>query len=121
MTDRSLVLKPGGMVLLTTPNVAYFGNLCRLACGKSIFPNLKESHIYSKSEWRPHYRVYSAEEISTLMTDGGFVEQHHYMIDNKDDTMRALNWKEKIKMLIIRAGFIIPYFRNQYIGIFRKK
>lgn len=120
IAQAARVLKPGGKLLLTTPNVSYFGNICRLACGKSIFPNLQESHFYLKSEWRAHMRVYDASEIRTLMADGGLEEVRHYMIDNKDDNRRTQTFAGKSKMLFIRLSYIIPYFRNQYMGIFKK-
>ena len=120
IAQAARVLKPGGKLLLTTPNVSYFGNICRLICGKSIFPNLHESHFYLKSEWRAHMRVYDASEIKTLMADGGLEEIRHYMIDNKDDVRRTQTFSGKLKMLLIRLSYIIPYFRNQYMGIFKK-
>ena len=120
IAQTARILKPGGKLLLTTPNISYFGNICRLFCGKSIFPSLPESHIYLKSEWRAHMRVYDASEIKTLMAEGGFEEVRHYMIDNKDDARRKQTFSGRLKMFFIRRSYIIPYFRNQYIGIFKK-
>lgn len=120
ISQSARVLKPGGRLLLTTPNVSYFGNICRLVCGKSIFPNLHESHFYLKSEWRAHMRVYDASEIRTLMADGGLEEVKHYMIDNKDDYRRTQTFSIRLKMFFIRMSYIIPYFRNQYMGVFKK-
>jgi SAM-dependent methyltransferase len=120
ITQAARVLSTGGTLLITTPNVSYFGNICRLACGRSIFPSLPESHIYQKSEWRAHMRVYDASEIKNLMSDGGLEEVKHYMIDSKDDARRVQTFSARLKMFFIRLSYIIPYFRNQYIGLFKK-
>ncbi len=120
MIQCNISLQIGGILILTTPNISYFGNICRLLLGKSNHETLTTSHIYMKNDWRPHFRVYCKEEIEYLLTDGNFNICKSYFIDNKEDKHTKSSFLLKLKMLIIRFTFIIPHFRNQYIGVFEK-
>lgn len=77
------------------------------------------SHIYLKSDWRPHIRVYDRYELKKLFEDAGFTENEVYMLDNRENCFTNSR-NIKLKMFLIRLFFIFPRFRNQYIGIFKK-
>lgn len=113
------ILGENGIVILTTPNICYFGNVCRLLLGKSIHESLKDSHIYLKSNWRPHMRVYASDEIKSLFVDAGFVEYAVYLMDNQEGRF-ITNWKIRLKLFFIGLAGVIPRFRNQYVGVFKK-
>lgn len=118
--ETSRILKPGGILILSTPNICYAGNILRLIAGKSIHEELKTSHIFMDNDWRPHMRVYDRNEIKTLLSEA-FTEEDVTIIDNKEDRfLSKMEIKMKIKMFLIRMFYIFPRFRNQYIGVFRK-
>lgn len=65
------VLKPGGFLVLTTPNVARRENVCRLLEGENIYDPYSRYGIYGR-----HNREYTTKELRELLTNVGFqVEQ----------------------------------------------
>lgn len=61
------VLKPGGWLLLTTPNVTRYENITRLASGWGIGDQYSGYGPYGR-----HNREYSLEEIRSLLDGQGF-------------------------------------------------
>ncbi|HVQ36648.1 MAG TPA: methyltransferase domain-containing protein [Pyrinomonadaceae bacterium] len=65
------VLKPGGYLLLTTPNVLRWGNVFSLIKGRNINDSYHGNGIYGR-----HNREYSMDEVSQLLVANGFsIEQ----------------------------------------------
>jgi 2-polyprenyl-3-methyl-5-hydroxy-6-metoxy-1,4-benzoquinol methylase len=60
------VLKPGGTLLLDTPNLAYLYNRQRLARGESIFPPV-EIQYFTEIPFEGHHREYTPDEIRWLV------------------------------------------------------
>jgi SAM-dependent methyltransferase len=74
------VLKPGGIVLITTPNALRLGSRIRLLMGHNIFADLK--NLCWGDPYSAHYREYSLSEVAKLLQWGGFgviVQQAKYM------------------------------------------
>lgn len=121
ISEVSRVLKVGGRLVLTTPNLSYFGNVCRLLNGKSVFEELERSHIFYHSEWRPHERVYTAEELNSLMERGKLKNRMVRYIDNHYETYQKRTLSMFLHQSFIRMFYFIPRFRPQYIGVFEKE
>ena len=121
ISEVSRVLKVGGRLVLTTPNLSYFGNVCRLLNGKSVFEELERSHIFYHSEWRPHERVYTAEELNSLMKRGKLKNRMVCYIDNHYETYQKRTLSMFLHQSFIRMFYFIPRFRPQYIGVFEKE
>ncbi len=119
ISEISRVLKADGILILTTPNLSYFGNVCRLLCGKSVWPLLRDSHLFFDSDWRPHERIYTASEIEELFRHGSMVCIKKIYMDNHYDRYERLSFPARLKQIFIRCFYWIPYFRPQYIGVFR--
>ncbi len=64
------VLRPGGFLVLTTPNSAELGLRVRALLGKGCYPPL--DLFYGESpEWR-HHREYTLSEVKALLSHVGF-------------------------------------------------
>lgn len=61
------VLKPGGFLVLTTPNVGRWENVCRMASGENIYDPYSRYGIYGR-----HNREYTPKELQELLTSVGF-------------------------------------------------
>lgn len=73
------VLRPNGKLLVTTPNVARFGNLIAIADGRSIYDPYSGFGPYGR-----HNREYSMEELLHLLRFCGFVEEQSFTADAHD-------------------------------------
>jgi len=65
------VLKPGGSLLITTPNAVRLGQRIRFLMGKNIFADLKE--LCLGDAYSVHYREYTLDEVTQLLEWGDFV------------------------------------------------
>ncbi|HWR02665.1 MAG TPA: class I SAM-dependent methyltransferase [Humidesulfovibrio sp.] len=69
------VLKPGGFVIIDTPNIAYLYNRERLMRGESIFPQI--SHQFDcPLPFEGHHREYSLSEVLWMLKRVGFNPVH---------------------------------------------
>jgi SAM-dependent methyltransferase len=59
------VLKPGGLLIITTPNLFRLNNRIKFCLRKSIYDDIKKEEII-------HYREYSSSEIKYLLREAGF-------------------------------------------------
>jgi 2-polyprenyl-3-methyl-5-hydroxy-6-metoxy-1,4-benzoquinol methylase len=65
------ILKPGGLLLLDTPNLAYIYNRQKLARGQSIFSPIS-SQYYTELPFEGHHREYTVDEIRWMFERAGF-------------------------------------------------
>jgi len=73
------VLRPNGKLLVTTPNVARFGNLIAIAEGRSIYDPYSGFGAYGR-----HNREYSMPELLHLLKFCGFIEEASFTADAHD-------------------------------------
>jgi len=64
------VLKPGGCLVIDTPNHAYLYNRQRLARGESVMAHLP-AQFYSDPPFEGHHREYTAAEIAWMLEQSG--------------------------------------------------
>jgi SAM-dependent methyltransferase len=70
------VLKPGGKLILTTPNVARLENVSRLVAGANIYDPYSGYGPYGR-----HNREYTRHELVQLLEFEGFDAAHHFTAD----------------------------------------
>jgi len=109
LKEAKRVLKPGGCLLITTPNAIRLQNLILLAWGKNIyFPveQLKQD-IYFR-----HNREYTANELKKVLTEIGFEVKAEYFIGypptrkrNKTDrlVMKMVKWANYLVTLVWKS------------------
>lgn len=117
-TEAKRLLRKGGHFILTTPNVSYAGNIARLVLGKTCLQSLDEYFTSLNTSWRPHYRIYSAEELRRLAADVGMVMLKIDYLNNHEERYYSspiIRWKCWLLGLI----GVFPRYRNTLVGIFQ--
>ena len=67
------VLRPGGVLIIDTPNQAYIFNRWRLDKGQSIYAPLPQQ-FHTPPPFEGHHREYTIDEIEWMLQEVGFVD-----------------------------------------------
>jgi 2-polyprenyl-3-methyl-5-hydroxy-6-metoxy-1,4-benzoquinol methylase len=63
-------VRPGGLLLLDTPNVARYWNRRAIERGETIFQPLKDQY-HCEPPWEGHHREYTADELRWMLEEVG--------------------------------------------------
>lgn len=124
LQETSRSLKPGGLMLLTTPNVSNIGAIVRLLRGESNYERLERSPMFlAEDEWRGHIRFYSKAEMRWLADRYGFdlIDHCYYHDDYPLSALRHRDAKAVVNRWIRRAFGIVPWFRGGHIMMWRRR
>jgi 2-polyprenyl-3-methyl-5-hydroxy-6-metoxy-1,4-benzoquinol methylase len=66
-------VRPGGLLLLDTPNVARYWNRRALERGETIFQPIEDQFL-SEPPWEGHHREYTADELKWMLEHIGCEE-----------------------------------------------
>ena len=107
------LLKPGGCIIITTPNVTRIGNVFKLLSGRSNYDRL--SPIGSQDphdEWRHHFHEYELKELVNILSKQGFLITHkaHYNDHNTEFVVKG--WKQRMIDLAKVPFYLVPHLRN---------
>ena len=102
MTEQRRILRPGGYLILTTPNSARLANLVRLIRGKNVADGYSPHGIYGR-----HNREFTFPEVIDLLKRHSFeiVESHvrniypHPLKSRLIQSLRPTVWFEHIFVL----------------------
>jgi SAM-dependent methyltransferase len=73
LSEMQRVLAPGGVIVLSTPNLAQFRNRIKLLQGKSVnWPLDGAKRFFAKPVHMRHNREYTAKEVCFLLREAGF-------------------------------------------------
>jgi hypothetical protein len=70
------VLRPGGTVIVTTPNVARLENVARLIAGENLYDPYSGYGAYGR-----HNREYTLAELRQLLEHAGFMAETAFSAD----------------------------------------
>jgi len=86
------VLKPGGRVLISTPNITRFDNIVKLVDGRNVF---QQYHLGSPHKGSRHLREYTLDELRELVGGCGFEIERSDAVDlypPQSARKRAVYW-----------------------------
>jgi len=110
-------LRPGGVFIVSTDNIADIGNVLNLMTGKTINQPLLQSHVYKNSlTSRKHVRIYTDYELHYLLKDAGFpfVKTFLYNIQHK---MRSYTALKRMKYYFRNIFYLIPRYRPKLYAV----
>lgn len=98
------VLRPGGTLVMTTPNVARLENVMRLVEGANIYD------LYSAYPYGRHVREYTRHELVSLLEFMGFSVDEHFTADSHTELgAGGLYYREVVPLLRRREGDLGQY------------
>lgn len=93
------VLKPGGRLILSTPNAAAFGNYARIATGLGPYTHVE----FSGFSTNRHNRLYDSVELGSILKATGFhvhqLESRSYVNDAGRPTLAIRLFWQALKLL----------------------
>jgi SAM-dependent methyltransferase len=105
------VLKPGGILILSTPNVARIENVIKILLGANIYDPYSKHGIYGR-----HNREYSRHELFLLLKHCGFEFEDAFTSDCNQPKGLDQKYLKKIKKLLKSEGNRL-YDMGQHIFI----
>jgi len=93
------VLKPGGTLILTTPNVARLSNILRLANGQNVYDPYSGYGPYGR-----HNREYLMSELHALLAFMGFTIDESFTADSHRDDYQSMPRFAELAPLLLGRG-----------------
>lgn len=127
------ILRPGGLLLLSTPNIARLSSVVRLAMRKTVHPPL-EHFFESEFPFSGHFREYTMDEVKRMVVSSGFdvvqtqyLQQHdaRFLLSQRRRFARnrfaPVQWTEIISQFIWTPfAFLIPSL-SQFVFVTARK
>ncbi len=120
LTTVFSLLKPGGYLLLTTPNGATFLKRIRFLFGLS--PNWPINEFFEAGEnFTGHWREYTMKELVYMCEKSGFEIVRTYNKNLLTDFKSLKNWRKNIRAIIMRISSLIPGAKEMHYVLCKKK
>lgn len=107
------ILKPGGRLIITTPNVKNLANILRTLFGKSVSPN--SAWVAAKPE-QYHHHEYELNELAAAVSAAGFKIKKTAFIAGTEAAILKSRFETKIPRLISLTyalfAAILPRWRS---------
>lgn len=121
LAEANRILKKGGRILITTPNIAKSSASVRVLLGKSNLDRLEKTQVCMQDKWRGHVRLYSKEELITLLQNQKLKILESKTFDG-DYFWRIKSSLPRKMDFLIRLGieFILPWTKPALLVIAEK-
>ena len=119
------ILKPGGVLILLTPNAARLTNIITLLCGRNTAESFSNEAVNVEELFAgvSHIREYTLGEVTSLVKQGGFeilTSRHSLCADRvgKSDS----NLKRRFgRWMLLPTVFLLSWMRSTNLVVARKK
>jgi SAM-dependent methyltransferase len=106
------ILRPGGLLVLSTPNAAYILNRVKLLCGKCVYSSV-DDWLYGLPHAR-HAREYTKSELELIVRNVGFepvsIDGRHFYVRHGDRSLPTPLGKALINATAKRWPTLGPAF-----------
>ncbi|MBK9306360.1 MAG: methyltransferase domain-containing protein [Nitrospira sp.] len=121
LAEAYRVLRSGGHIILTTPNVTRIGNVFKLLIGRSPNDRLAPpGYKNPDDEWRPHAREYAMHELADMLRQTGFdiAESRYFLGEDTQDcrqtaSQHGINWAKW-------PFYAVPHLRGSLLIVGKK-
>ncbi len=123
LKEINRVLKPGGIMILTTPNLYALHKIIMFSTGKGFNNAYIEFEKLSKYGYMGHIREYSTREVKEMLSKSGFkVKRVEYKLYNYFHTNSLFKeiYKKFFAYLLDYAMVLVPQLRPGQIFIVTK-
>ena len=129
LQDVTRLLRPGGLLIVTMPNVANLRNRLRLLVGSSPHPD--DIEVWLSPAFFGHFREMTMQEVTYILEKFGFstVAAHHtsachwntrYPDGRWGRTYRFISTHQWIKFFYLAVAEIFPSFRYELCVVGKK-
>ncbi len=103
LTRINEALRPGGTLVLTTPNAARWQNVVRVLAGRTV-----EDQYSAYGPYGRHNREYTVDEVRALATRAGFAVETWYTADVGGPAARRPSAKGAVRAMTTAALAVYP-------------
>jgi SAM-dependent methyltransferase len=122
LSQARRVLKKGGKILITTPNVTRIGSALKLLTGKSNLDRLMPlDYCDPGDEWRPHFHEYSLGELTDQLSKVNFKVADKAFFNSTERYFDIKTMKRRLIDLFKLTFYCLPHLRDGILIVAEKK